>query len=117
MQTTKRSSSSPAAEERLIQVPLDQLHAHPANANVMTPGRREKLARNIARQGRYPPLVVRPHPHIDGGYELLDGHQRLEALRELGYEEATCFLWPCDDATALVLLATLTGSRARTCPR
>ena len=28
-------------------------------------------------------------------------------LRSLGYEHALCFPWPCDDETALVLLATL----------
>lgn len=109
MQLTGNSSSSPAAEpqDRLIRVPLARLHAHPANANVMSEKRLEKLANNIARQGRYPPLVVRPHPEHEGEYEMLDGHQRREVLRRLGHQEALCFLWPCDDMTALVLLGTL----------
>ena len=100
-------SSSPAAEERLIRVPLSELHAHSANANLMSDGYLEKLAANIEREGRYPPLVVRPHPELRGEYQLLDGHQRTEALRRLGHGDAVCFPWPCDDATALVLLATL----------
>ena len=107
MRRTRNTSSSPASKERLIQVPLTDLHPHPANANIMSEERLEKLARNIAREGRYPPLVVRPHPEVAGAYQLLDGHQRLEALRRLGHEGAICFPWPCDDATALVLLATL----------
>src|SRR6266542_4202639 len=48
-----------------------------------------------------------PFPEIADDYQLLDGHQRTEALRRLGHADALCFLWPCDHATALVLLATL----------
>ena len=40
-------------------------------------------------------------------YQLIDGHQRADALRELGIDFATCYVWPCDDQTALRLLATL----------
>lgn len=69
--------------------------------------RLEKLAANIEREGNYPPLVVRPHPEEADAYQLLDGHQRWQALKHLGHEDALCYLWPCDDQTALVLLATL----------
>ena len=105
--TDSSTSSSPAIEERLIRVALERLHAHPANANLMSEERLEKLARNIEREGRYPPLIVRPHPRLDEAFQLLDGHQRIAALRRLGHDEALCYLWPCDDPTALVLLATL----------
>jgi ParB-like chromosome segregation protein Spo0J len=88
-------------------VPLSRLHPHPANPNLMSEERRGALARHIERQGRYPPLVVRPHPELEGHYQILDGHQRGEVLRQLGLEEALCFLWPCDDEQALLLLATL----------
>ena len=100
-------SLSPAADDRLNWVRLGALHAHPLNANVMSEERLEKLARNIERERRYPPLVVRPHPQLTGEYQLLDGHQRWEVLRRLGHESALCFVWPCDDQTALLLLATL----------
>ena len=69
--------------------------------------RLEKLVRNIEREGRYPPLVARPHPERSGEWQLIDGHQRLEALRRLGHADAVVFPWPCDDETALLLLATL----------
>src|SRR3972149_3835081 len=90
MPKTERTSSSPRA-----------------NANVMDEERLEKLAENIRREGDYPPLVVRPHPEEEGSYQILDGHQRLDILRRLGHQEATCYVWACDDRTALVLLATL----------
>jgi len=107
MLRTESTSSSPAAKDRLIRVPLGRLHPHPRNANLMSAERVEKLARNITAEGRYPPLIVRPHPKVDGEYQLIDGHQRLAVLENLGHADALCLLWPCDDATALLLLATL----------
>ncbi|TAJ19867.1 MAG: hypothetical protein EPO65_05470 [Dehalococcoidia bacterium] len=102
-----RSSSSSRDAERLLTVPLERLHPHPANPNVMAEAVLATLARNIERSGRYPPIVVRAHPELAGDYQIIDGAQRSGALRLLGHAEATCFLWPCDDATALLLLATL----------
>ncbi len=101
------SSSSLLVDDHLIVAPLERLHRHPRNANVMSEERLSKLVSNIEREGRYPPLVARPHPEIDGDWQLLDGAHRAEALRGLGHQEALVFPWPCDDATALVLLATL----------
>jgi len=113
MPGTKSSSSSPPSSadarggDRLVQVSLDRLRPHPANANVMDEERLEKLAENIRREGEYPPLVVRPDPCEEGCYQILDGHQRADILRRLGHRKATCYVWPCDDQTALILLATL----------
>ena len=39
MPRTPISSSSPARAERLVRVPLDRLHPHPLNANVLAPER------------------------------------------------------------------------------
>ena len=102
-----RPSAGSRGTGRLLRLPLDRLRPHPANANVMDEERLEKLAENIRREEDYPPLVVRPHPEEQGAYQILDGHQRLDILRRLGHQEATCYVWPCDDRTALVLLATL----------
>ena len=104
---TVNAPSSAATDDRVLRVPLDQLHPHPANPNLMSDERLETLARNIEREGRYPPLVARPHPELPGEWQLLDGHQRAQVLRRLGHTEAAVFPWECDDETALVLLATL----------
>ena len=105
--TESTLSSLPTDQDRLIRIPLDRLLPHPANPNVMDEARLEKLAANIQRQDDYPPPIVRPHAEKDGYYQLLDGHQRIEVLKRLGYEDARCYVWPCDDEMALVLLATL----------
>ena len=98
-------------------IPLARLHPHPQNANQMDDTFRDKLAANIQREGNYPPLIVRPHPQRPGDYELLDGHQRAPLLARLGYSDARCYVWPCDDATALVLLATLNRLEGQDDPR
>jgi len=77
----------------------------------------EKLARNITRHRRYPPLVVRPHPDRPGEFQIIDGAQRFEVLLRLGYHEVTCFLWPCNDAEALLLIATLNRLHGEDIPR
>lgn len=66
-----------------------------------------KLTSHIKRTGRYPLLVVRPHPEHPGKFQVLDGHHRVAILRELGHTEARCDVWEVDDREAKLLLATL----------
>ncbi len=113
MPKTKNTSSSrrPRAGSRrtgrLLRVPLDRLRPHPANANVMSEEQLAKLEEDIRREGDYPPLVIRDDPEEEGYCQMLDGHWRKLVLERLGHKDALCYLWPCDDRTALVLLATL----------
>src|SRR5713101_10065503 len=86
---------------------LDDLLPHPLNSNVMSPDLQAKLRAYIKRTGRYPFLVVRPHPDDAGKYQLLDGHHRVAVLRDLGHTEARCDVWQVDDREAKLLLATL----------
>ena len=88
-------------------VPLGDLTPHPLNSNVMPEDLREKLKAHIRRTGRYPFVVVRPHPEEPGRFEILDGHHRVEILREIGHQEARCDVWNVDDREAKLLLATL----------
>jgi ParB-like chromosome segregation protein Spo0J len=89
------------------QIPLDDLLPHPLNSNVMSSEYRQKLLGHIRRTGRYPFLVVRPHPTEAGKFETLDGHHRVSILKELGHAEARCDVWDVDDREAKLLLATL----------
>lgn len=88
-------------------IPLGNLVAHPLNANKMCDEMREKLKAHIKRTGRYPYLIVRPHPDQPDRYQVLDGHHRISVLRELGHVDALCDVWDVDDREANVLLATL----------
>ena len=105
MPATGSSSLSPPAEPRLVRVPIGRVRAHPANSKPDVGGATRKARPQHRPRGALPAeLVARPHPDHAEDWQLLDGHQRLEAL---GHANAVVFPWPCDDAEALVLLATL----------
>ncbi len=122
MPKTRSSSSSlptsagSRSTGQLVKVPLDRLVPHPANPNITDEELLEKLAANIRREDDYEPISVRPDPGRRGYYQVLNGHQRWEVLRRLGHEEAQCYVWPCDDEAALLLLATLNTLRGQDDP-
>lgn len=111
-----KSTESKGAHLGTKLVPLDDLIAHPLNANSMPDDLREKLKAHIKRTGRYPFLVVRPHPDEPGRYQVLDGHHRVQVLRDLGHAEARCDVWEVSDAEAKMLLATLNRLQGQDLP-
>jgi hypothetical protein len=116
-------------ENRVSRIALDKLVAHPDNPNRMSKTNFAKLVRNIERTGRYEPLVVRPYPSSSlrtgpqknshscssrkpdddriSCFQIINGHHRWQALRELGYKTADAIVWDIDDQNADILLATL----------
>jgi hypothetical protein len=86
---------------------LDKLVPHPGNPNRMSRTNFEKLVRNIERTGRYEPLVVRPCPGRRGLFQIINGHHRCEALRQLGHKTVETVVWNIDDEQTDILLATL----------
>lgn len=103
---------------KIRQIELSRLWPHPDHANRMSRAAFGKLMRHIKRTGYYEPLVVRPHPHppmAGGGFQILHGHHRCEALRRLGYETAQAVVWRVDDEQADILLATLNRLAGRDC--
>ena len=94
-------------------IPLDDLLAHPLNSNVMPPDLQAKLRVHIKRTGRYPFLVVRPHPGGGGKYQVLDGHHRVAILRDLGHSELRGgFVHPAGEFALVKLRESRMGYRA-----
>ncbi len=91
----------------LVDIPIDSLVPHPENSNYMPAGMLRKLRLHIERTGRYEPLTVRPHPTLEGRFELLNGHNRLRVLRAIGHQSARCVVWDVNDDQARLYLATL----------
>lgn len=52
-------------------------------------------------------LTERPHPTRKGDFEVLNGHARLEALRELRLRTVQCDVWEIGDLESRLFLATL----------
>lgn len=88
-------------------IALDLLDDHPDNANRMGKDLLAKLVAHIRDNGKYPPLIIRPHPQHAGRYQILDGHHRAKALHQLGRTEACCEIWDVDDGQTDLLLLTL----------
>ncbi len=109
----------------IVTLPIGQLQAHPRNSNRMSPELFGKLKEHLKRSDRYPPIIVRRLPgevadeqgESTQRYQLLDGHHRVAALRELGVAEARCVVWEVDDAGALELLATLNRLQGKDDPK
>lgn len=100
----------------MIELDVSRLRAHPMNSNVMDDHLLAKLTDHIARTGQYPPVIVRPLPadgdipsgnEHDSCFQILDGHHRIKAIKQLKQTMVRCVVWEVDDAQALVLLATL----------
>ncbi len=87
-------------------IEIFRLYPHPGNPNRMSKENFRKLVRHIECSGRYEPLIVRPMSN-DSQYQIINGHHRLEALKQLGYETCDCVAWEVDDDEANLLLATL----------
>jgi len=91
-------------ENRVTTIPINKLVAHPGNPNRMSKRNFARLVRNIERTGCYEPLVVRRH---GDDFQIINGHHRCQALKQLGYETADAVVWDVDDAEANILLTTL----------
>lgn len=92
---------------RIAHIALDKLVSHPDNPNRMSRANFARLVRNIERTGCYEPLVVRPHPGKGGYFQIINGHHRRDALRELGRQAADVVVWDVSDEQTAILLATL----------
>ncbi|UCD52735.1 MAG: ParB-like nuclease domain-containing protein [Phycisphaerales bacterium] len=71
-------------KSRIRHIPLDKLIPHPDNPNRMSRANFGKLMRHIKRTGCYEPLVVRRHPQQPGCFQIINGHHRCAALKNLG---------------------------------
>jgi ParB-like chromosome segregation protein Spo0J len=95
-------------ENRVRSIPIDKLIAHPGNTNRMSKRNLARLVRNIERTGRYEPLIVKRQGDY---FQIINGHQRRLALRQLGCDSVDAVVWDVDDAEADILLSTLNRLR------
>jgi len=85
-------------------IAISALRAAPRNENVMSAHDFAQLKSNIdSNGGSTSTITVRPHPVESGAFEIVDGHHRVRALSELGFEFAECIVIEAADAEARTL--------------
>ncbi|HAL45662.1 MAG: hypothetical protein A2Y12_19385 [Planctomycetes bacterium GWF2_42_9] len=94
-------------QTKIIGIKLENLLFHPENPNKMSKTNFAKLKLHIKESHNYEPIIVRKHPAREGFFEILNGHHRCEALKQLGESSADCVVWNVNDDEARILLTTL----------
>jgi hypothetical protein len=88
-----------AFEQRILLVPLHAIvPLKPVSDTLKRTIKYRRIVYSIEEVGIVEPLVVAPHPDDKAKYLLLDGHLRLEALRDRGDETARCIVSRDDEA-------------------
>ena len=94
-------SSSPIAEDVLVDVPVDQIEVNPnqprKDLDFKSLG---ELAASIKTSGVIQPVIVRRQA---GGYQLIAGERRWRAARQAGLERIPAILREATDAQSLEL--------------
>lgn len=93
------------------EIPLNALVFNPINSNRISKMYAKKLRHNIEETCHYETLTVRPHPSQQNHFELLNGHARFTALRDLGETSAKCDIWNVDDRQSNLFMAILNKLR------
>lgn len=68
------------AVERGVKVKSSQLHPNNWNPNKTNPRQQAAIKESLLYFGQLVEIVVRPHPTIEGEYEVIDGEHRLQEL-------------------------------------
>lgn len=85
-------------EQQLVMVPLDRiLPLKPLRPTVKASRKYEQICASIRAIGVVEPPAILPDPKTKGGYLLLDGHLRVEALKDIGATETECLIATVDD--------------------
>jgi ParB family chromosome partitioning protein len=103
--------------ENISLVALDRLY--PYSKHPFKPYSEEKLAalaESIERDGLHQPIIVRPLPDYHG-WEILAGHNRVEAMRRLGKSDIPAIVRAVDEnQAALVVVNTNLEQREKLLP-
>ena len=95
---------SPPAKNGLTDLPVDDLYSfkdHPFRQ--YTEEKMDEMVESVREHGVITPILVRPRKDGDG-YEIISGHNRVEACRRAGIETIPATIRYLDDDTAIILM-------------
>lgn len=91
-----------SAEIRML--PVDRIQPNPFQPRKeFAPEELDSLAKSIQENGLLQPILVRPRPGAEEGWELVAGERRLRAVGKLGWTEVPGWVREVEDQTLLVL--------------
>lgn len=107
-------SKMPMQPERdvIVKIPIDELHAHPRNFfRTLDDEELAELANSIDQLGLQHPVAVTPRK--GGGYTIISGHQRTNAMRLFEAEEVPCVIreYASEEDAELALIHANTKTR------
>ena len=73
------------------EIQIEKVRANPANIREDL-GDMERLAAEVKTVGIRSPLVVYPHPDIEGDFMIQEGHRRRQAALAAGLSELPCII-------------------------
>ena len=91
-------------EGSLVELAIGEIRPNPFQPRQdVDPAALEDLKASMRQAGLLQPVVVRPIPGGNGGYELIAGERRLRACQALGWERIPAVKREVDDRTVLTL--------------
>jgi len=91
--------SQQAFEAEHVTVAIAEIRLlRPTSAGTRQSSKYAQIAASVAEVGLVEPPIVARHPHEPGVYLLLDGHLRIDILRERGTQHVVCLVATDDEA-------------------
>lgn len=88
---------------RPLELDIDTLHPFPNQPfHTYKEDEMDKMVESIQENGVISPIIVRPKEN--GTYEIISGHNRVEACRRAGITQIPSFIREVDDDTAVILM-------------
>jgi ParB family chromosome partitioning protein len=95
----------------MLQLEFHQLDRRLESLRVRHPARQRRLIASLAESGQQTPIIV---IESAGRYLVIDGHQRIAALQQLGRDTVDAVVWEMSEAEALVLERSLRSREPET---
>lgn len=95
------------------QLELHQLELSYQGLRSQDPQQRSRLTASLSEHGQQSPVLVVQQAEVAGRYVLIDGYQRVAALRRLGQDTVSAVVLPLDEVAALCLAHRLRETRQR----
>ncbi len=87
-----------------IKLVIDDLHPFPKQPfRLYTEEKMKQMVDSVTEFGVISPIIVRPNPQGEG-YEIISGHNRVEACRRANLNQIPAIIRDVDDDTAVILM-------------